>query len=699
MKILLVGNPNTGKSTLFNTITNSDTHTGNWHGVTVDEAVAKFKINNKEYEMVDLPGLYSLSPNSFEEKVSVDYILNNKNSPICFVCSNISLKRNLLLLLELLQLNRKVIVCVNQMDKTINFNLKKLQKLVNVPSILVNAKDKKSVEPLKQLFETNAFQFSNSFYLQKNLELENFKNTIKRGNIDINEYNFFCQKAYCGDEYYLNKLNVKKFKLKQNYLTSQMQEKYKIIDNLLKNCDYKQSKVVGKSAIDKFVLNKFLCIPIFLLIMSVIFYLTFFSVGQYFSNLLRWFLQEKIGTITVKFLSSHISVDWLIELVRVGIFGGVGTIISFLPQVVLLFVFLSILENSGYISRLAFCLDDTLKVVGLSGKSVYTLLMGFGCSTTACLTARNMTDKNAKIKTAMLAPYMSCSAKLPVYAVIGGAFFGAGNIIIIILLYILGVILAILISLFFEKSYLKSSEQTFLMEFPSYQKISLNSTIKVALQSSKNFLVRIGSLLFALSIVVWFLENFNFSFQYITPINGKSMLQNIGEFICPIFIPLGFSSWGTSSALLAGLVAKETIISAIAIFNNVNTQSDNFMENVSNSLTLPLSTVFFTPASALSFMVFCLLYSPCIATISVLRKEIGKKWTFISIILQFLIAYATSLIVYLVFRLSEMYGIFSVCVCIILLLIVCYSLFMAVYKKKHKTFKTCANCNKNCCFK
>lgn len=699
MKILLIGNPNTGKSTLFNTITNSNTHTGNWHGVTVNECEGKFKIKNKEYELVDLPGLYSLSPNSFEEKVSVDYILNNPNCPICFICSNVSLKRNFLLLLELLQLNRQVIICINKMDKCNNFNLQKLKKIIDVPSIMINAKEKKSVEKLLNLFYENAFKSSNCCDLQKNLELETFKKTVKKEKNNEKIFDFYCQKVFCGDQYYLQKLSIQNFKVKQSYLTSQMQEKYKIIDNILTKCDYTQNKIVGKSKIDKFVLNKFLCIPIFLLIMSAVFYLTFFSIGQYLSNFLRWLLQEQIGNFTINYLSNHISVDWLIELVRVGIFGGVGTIISFLPQVVLLFVFLSILENSGYISRLAFCLDDTLKCVGLSGKSVYTLLMGFGCSTTACLTARNMTDKNAKIKTAMLAPYMSCSAKLPVYAVIGGAFFGAGNILIIILLYILGVILAILISLFFEKSYLKSSEQTFIMEFPSYQKISIKNIVKVSIKSSKDFLVKIGSLLFALSIVVWFLENFNFSFQYITPINGKSMLQSIGEFISPIFLPLGFSSWGTSSALLAGLVAKETIISAIAIFNHINVQSENFMQNVSNSLTLPLSTVFFTPASALSFMVFCLLYSPCIATISVLRKEIGKKWTLIAVLLQFSIAYCSSLIVYAIFRLSEIYGILSVFICIILLFIVFYSLFVAVKKNKNKKCKTCSNCSKKCLFK
>ena len=480
-----------------------------------------------------------------------------------------------------------------------------------------------------------------------------------------------------------------------NYLEEQMQEKYHFIDNVLKNINYNSQIVVGKSKLDKFILNKYLCIPIFLLIMTFVFYFTFFSVGAYLSNLLRWLIQDVIGNNVSTFLSENVKSIWLVNLVKEGIFGGVGTIVSFLPQIVLLFVFLALLEDSGYLSRLAFLVDDALKKVGLSGKSVYTLLMSFGCSTTACLTARNMNDKNAKVKTALLTPYMSCSAKLPVYVVIGGAFFGAGNVAIIMLLYILGIIIAIILSMFFEKTYLKSNAQTFILEFPSYRKVDFLHLYKITKINIKSFMLKIGSLLFGFSILVWFFENFTFSLKYVQSEDMKSMIQCVGEFIAPIFKPLGFGSWGTASALLTGIVAKEIIISSIAIFNNINTSSVNFMQNISQSLTNPLNVVFFTPASALSFMVFCLLYCPCVGTISVLRKEVGKKWTVISVLLQFFIAYATSLIVYFVFKLTEIYGIFTVILFTIILFFCCSSIYNFI--KLKKTDVKCLNCTNNKC--
>lgn len=693
-KIILVGNPNTGKSTLFNTLTNSNAHTGNWHGVTVDEKCASLKIMNKQYTIVDLPGLYSLSPNSYEEEYTVNYILNNSKSKIICVCTNLTLKRNLLLCLELLQLNRQVVLVINNIDNNINVNVKKLSKILKIKILIFNVKQKKLVNYLKEIilkdeFYTNNLQFINLKYVNK------YINKIKI-NLDANYKNFFINKAICGDEYYKNKLKYN-IKTDEEYLELTIKQKFLYIDDILTECNYKQNKIVGKSLLDKIVLNKYLCIPIFILILTVIFYLTFFSIGAFLSEQLRFFIQDIVGESIVDFLKNCNISKWIVALIDEGVFGGVGTIFSFLPQVALLFIFLDILEQSGYISRLAFCLDDTLKVVGLSGRSVYTLLMGFGCSTTACLTARNMSDKNAKVKTAMLAPYMSCSAKLPVYSVIGGAFFGANNVFIIVLLYLLGIIVSLILSSFLEKTSLKSSGQTFIMEFPNYQKISLKQICKVCLDNIKTFLLRVGTVLFSLSIIVWLLQNFTFDFRYINNSSSlKSMLQLVGEFISPIFIPLGFSSWGTASALIAGIIAKEMIISSIAIFNNVNASSQNFMQSISSSLTLTTSAIFLTPASAASFMVFCLLYCPCISTVSVLKKEIGKKWTFISFVSQFFVAYCLSMITYFIFRITETYGILTVFIISLLLVILCITIIKTLNKKNKKLNILCSYCNRNC---
>ena len=366
--------------------------------------------------------------------------------------------------------------------------------------------------------------------------------------------------------------------------------------------------------------------------------------------------------------------------------------LTFLPQVALLFFFLSLLEDSGYLSRVAFVFEDILSKVGLSGKSVYTLLMGFGCSTSAVLTARNMEDKNSKIKTALLTPYMSCSAKFPIYSVLGGAFFGAKNIFVIIGLYFLGVAVAILMSYILEKTFLKSKEQSFILEFPPYRVMSLKRTFSVLWKNVKEFLLRVGSLIIAMNVIVWVLSNFSFTFSYVEVNGGVSMLETLGKILSPIFIPLGFKSWGLVSALIAGLVAKEVIVSSIALFNGVQESS---LGNLAASIKNSASPVYFASgASALSYLVFCLLYFPCLATMSVLSKEIGKKWTFIGIGIEFLVAYILSFIVYRIALGFQTFGGLKTTIFCLSLLAIILS-FVYVYKKITK--KQCAGCEK--CFK
>lgn len=698
-EILFIGNPNVGKTTLFNTLTSSNAKTGNFHGVTVDEKIKMINFYGTEFKCVDLPGIYSMTPNSYEEEVSINYILNHQDASIVVVAQSNALQKNLLLLYELCELERNIILFVNKMPKGGIIDVKKLEENLKIKVIFANAKNKNETEKLKEYIFQNNF-YNNKINIKLNSNLLNLKNKIPNNNLSKNMLEFFVYKAYSGSKYYQIKLNIKEnnccFSLENdNYLQNNLIEKYNYINNILQNSNYIQKRIVGQSKIDKIFLNKFLCLPIFLLIMTGVFYLTFFSLGAFLSNSLRYLLVEKLGGICVQSLKNCCTSIWVIDLVDVGIFGGVGTIISFLPQVVLLFLALDILEQSGYISRLAFMLDDTLKKVGLSGKSVYTLLMGFGCSTSACMTARTMSDKNAKIKTAMLAPFMSCSAKLPVYAVIGGAFFGANNVWIIVCLYILGIVMALFLSLFFENTTLKSENQTFIMEFPDYQRIGVKQILKTIWDTTKSFLIRIGSLLLVLSIIVWVLENFSFDFSYVKLSNKASMIEALGKILSPIFIPLGFSSWGVTSALLAGVIAKEIIISSIAIFNNVSSNNANFMQSVSNSLKIETSIVYFTPASALSFMVFCLLYTPCVSTMAVLGKEIGKKWTFICVLMQFVIAYLTAMVTFALFNLIAYLSIVNSL--LLLLLVACVvGIFKRIFsKKKQKNIHiNCSGCNR-----
>ncbi len=703
-KLLLIGNPNTGKTTLFNSLTKSHEHIGNWHGVTVSEKAKQFVYREQVFELVDLPGLYSLSALSYEEQVACESLYKNMDSLVINICDINNLQRNLYLTLQLLELGLDVILVINTMGKGKKFlSVDKdiLEKELKIETILINADSKKEVNLLKEkIYNHKKINKENNFDYLKNIKNNEifFNLTQKIENIAIKysfPKNYFAIKLLEKDDYFFNLLDEKS-KAEIENLTANISVldvakarhfRCEQICNLATKRLIK--KAYGEEKLDKIFLNKFLALPIFALIMLAVFYLTFFSLGAWLSGA----LQDLINLITspiVQWIRSVCPLMWVGDLFEYGIVGGVGSLVSFLPQIVLLFFFLSILEDSGYLARLAFCFEDIFKKVGLSGKSVYTLLMGFGCSATAALTARNMEDKNSKIKTAMLTPYMSCSAKLPIYAVLGGAFFGASNVFLIFLLYLLGVIVALVLSMILEKTSLKSKNQSFILEFPPYRFPSFKRVWNIIGENLKQFLVRIGSVIVSVNIIVWVLSSFSFGFEYVVETGGKSMLQTLGEILSPIFIPLGFGNWGATSALIAGIVAKEVIVSSIAIFNNVSAGGEFSIADVSASLTDPMSAVYFTPASALSYMVFCLLYCPCAATMSVLSKEIGKKWTIISIVIQFVIAYMISMLVFLLFGAIEKFGAGLVIGGALGVLAVCLSIVYLVLRRKKKS--SCGNC-------
>ena len=668
LKILLVGNPNTGKTTLFNLLTKSNEHVGNWHGVTVSEKEKPFSAFEKKFVLVDLPGLYSLTPLSYEEEVASKYIFENSSCPIINICDINNLKRNLFLTLQLKEVSSEIILFVNTFqniknNKTLKEKIKQAEsalKKLDIKFFIGNAENKKDIQKFKKLLL--------NLKLNTNNQIKKIENKYKKEN------------------------NL-------NFLHENREAFLKI--NSCFGSEIKGERAYGNSKLDKILLNKYLALPIFFGILFLVFYLTFFSLGAALSDLLRELIQNVIGGQIVSWLRSVCSVAWVVDLVETGIIGGVGSILSFLPQVILLFFFLSLIEDSGYLARVAFLFEDIFAKVGLSGKSVYSLLMGFGCSTTAALTARNMEDKNAKIKTAILTPYMSCSAKLPIYAVIGGAFFGASNVLIIFGLYMLGVVVAILLSLFLEQKVLKSKAQSFILEFPAYRIPSPKRTFKILWENVKLFLIRIGTVIFSLNLIVWVLQSFSFGFKFVPTEGGTSMLKAIGTVIAPIFVPLGFGNWGAASALVAGIAAKEIIVSSIAMFNGVDVLGDSMKSQTMRSITSPLSVVFFTPASALSFMVFCLLYSPCLATISVFKKEIGGKWTAISVVIQFAIAYILALLTYNIYRLVEGVGAVNsifIFFGIGLILVCLFYLYLKLKKRNFCSYckdkSSCKNCRK-----
>ena len=716
--VILLGNPNTGKTTLFNTLTKSNEHTGNWHGVTVDSKEKKFIYNNQTFNLVDLPGIYSLTPLSYEEEVAVDYLYTHRETLVVNIVDINNIYRNLYLTLELIMLNQPTILVINETTKPQNslYNIdeKKLQKILGINVLKLNAENVKEINNLKkQIF--NFYNNKNSQFLVNKGKIAKIKNNKinellqQTTNLIKNHYDknlkfndeFIAYKCLENDEKIINKLNLSlsqksTLKILQNEikLDDLVKEKYEQIDHIFEVANVKKTKkVYGKSIVDKVVLNKYLALPIFLLTMLAIFYLTFFSFGAFLSEQLSNFIQTTVKNGVLSLVKSITNSAIIYDFFATAIIGGLGSVFSFLPQVVILFLCLGILEDSGYLSRVAFSLDDIFSKIGLSGKSVYTLLMGFGCSTTACLTARTMEDKYSQIKTAMLAPYMSCSAKLPIYAVIGSAFFGASNVFVIFAMYMLGVVVALLLSVFYEKTFLKSRAQSFILEFPPYRLTKPKRLLNLAFDNIKMFLVRIGSLLISVNIIVWILANFSFTFAFIKTDGGTSMLETLGKILSPIFIPLGFGSWGATSALLAGLVAKEIIVSSIAMFNGIVAGSDTINSKISQSLRIATNPVCFTPASALSYMVFCLLYSPCLATIAVLRKEVGKKWTFISIIVQFVVAYIMALIVYASTSLILNKGIGVFLIFALVFALCLFAIIMIIKRFKHiKSCKKCASC-------
>ncbi len=699
IKVNLVGNPNTGKTTLFNCLTGAHEHVGNWHGVTVEEKARVYKYKDNDIELVDLPGIYSLTSLSYEEEVGVKYLLSHQENIVLNICDSSNLQRNLYLTLGLLELGLNVVLAVNQIQKKpiCKIDYKKLSCLLGIPIVPINPQNREGIDKLNEVFCSKFTYRAKSLKYIKNLELNKVFNYLPTS---IEKYNF--NKDFLSIKLLENDIKLfedlkidisaKEIKvLQEGGLERVAKARYDYIDEIISQCSTKPTKVYGQSKVDKILLNRFLAFPIFIAFIALAFYLTFFSIGAWLSDLLVGLLDKFIGTPLINLFQNAFPNSWVVGLIETGLVGGVGSIIGFLPQVALLFLFLSILEDSGYLSRVAFVFDDILSKVGLSGKSVYTLLMGFGCSTTAVLTARNMEDKNSKIKTGLLTPYMSCSAKFPIYAVLGGAFFGANNIWIILGLYFLGVIVAVLLSFILEKTFLKSKEQTFILEFPPYHSMSFKRVFSILWENVRAFLTRVGSVIIAMNIIVWVLGNFSFAFAYVGGGDGISILESLGRILAPIFEPLGFGSWGLVSALIAGLIAKEVIVSSIAMFNHVDEGNQGALLG---SLKNPESAIYFTdPCAVVSYMVFCLLYFPCLATISVLGKEIGRKWTFIGCIIELVVAYVVAYVVYTVCRFGVLFGWWKCLLSLLLAILIVSSIIVIIKKIKNK--KKCEYCN-NC---
>ncbi len=580
INVALLGNPNVGKTTLYNALTGSNQYVGNWPGVTVDK---KEGFLSGDIKIVDLPGIYAMDTFSNEEKVSKNFLEQGNVDLILNIVDASNLNRNLYLTTQLKQFNKPIILALNMIDicekKGIFIDYKKLSQKLNVEVIPIVAEKNKGIDKIEE-----------------RLKKGNFTNPL-----DNSKYNFSSEK-----------------------------EAYKFIENILTLSVQREEK--GERTIteklDKLVLHRIFAYPIFLLLMALMFQLTFSWVGQPLSDLLDIFLNDILIPYGKIFLIG--TSPWFSSLILDGIISGVGGIIVLLPIILVLFVCITILEDSGYMARVAFMMDKLMRKMGLSGKAFIPMIIGFGCTVPAIMTARTLESEKDRKLTALLVPFMSCNARLPVYTVFAAVFFQTHRGLVVSSLYLLGVIVAFLLGILFKNTYFKKDEEPFIIEIPEYKMPRLLSVYKQTKDKAMGFLKKAATIIFAMSVVVWFLSNFNLH-GMVNEVND-SILAYIGSIIAPIFVPLGFGNWQSAVSLLSGLLAKESVLASMQVI---------FAGDL--SLILPDH---FTAISAYAFLVFILLYTPCISVIGTMQKEYGTKLTLFSVFFQLIIAWIVAFLVF-----------------------------------------------------
>lgn len=670
-KIGLVGNPNSGKTTLFNRLTGSNQYVGNWPGVTVEKKEGILKNHSLSANIIDLPGIYSLSPYSPEEVLTRDFIANDSPDLIINIIDSTNIERNLYLTTQLMELDCNIILAVNMIDilekkgKIIDYTL--LEKRLNIPVIPISAGKGNGLDKLILKASDILNKKSTSLRQKNKIFCDNIESIISKisdvieieSSISTNK-RFYCVKIFEDDFIITSKFNFnKETKEKIETLKKQIptddtfdreiliaDQRYKYICKVCRECIkqkavYKNKNISNK--IDLLATGKFTSIPLFIILMLIIFYITFGPIGNYlklvFENIINIYIGQKIENMLIFFGAS----DWSRSLVMDAAIRGVGSVISFLPQVLILYSLLSFLEDSGYMARAAFVMDKLLKKLGLSGKSFIPLLMGFGCSVPAVLGSRIIENKKDRFMTIFLIPFMSCSAKTPVYLLFASSFFPYHQTIVIFSIYVLGILIAILTAYIFKDSLFKGENSTFIMEMPEYKLPSAKNLWLHIWQKTKDFIERAGTVILGATIVIWFLESFDKNFTFVLD-SSKSILASVGSLVAPIFNICGFGDWRAVVSLLTGLIAKESIVSSMALLYG----SDN-AAHLSYILTNSFSIY-----AALAFMVFVLLYTPCVAAVSAIYKEFGSlRLTIFSIIYQLFIAFLFS---GLTFQLGSLIG-------------------------------------------
>lgn len=656
----LIGNQNCGKTTLFNQLTGSNQHVGNFPGVTVEKKSGVIK-GHSDHEVVDLPGIYSITPYSNEEIVTRDFLLKEKPDAIINILDATNIERNLYLSLQLMELGIPMVIALNMMDEVRHnggtIHVSRMQKDLGVPIVPISASRN---EGIAELVETALKVAQNHIVPKKTFVFDGelahccqsiayqLESHAKKADIPLT---FAVTKLIEMDEEMIQTLvlsdnEVHLIEHLVEDLEKSMQldryailadRRYAFIEKVTENCVVKgtTSKERQRSIqIDQVLTHKYLGIPIFIVIMLIVFFLSFNVIGQTLSDWMSlgidW-LTAGVDTMLTNYGMNPVVQSLIID----GIFSGIGSVITFLPIVVTLFFFLSLLEDSGYMARVAFVMDKLLRKMGLSGRSFVPLLIGFGCSVPAIMATRTLSSERDRKMTILLTPFMSCSAKLPIYAVFTNAFFGKQAPLVMILLYILGMAIGIIAGLVLNGTSFKGNPVPFVMELPNYRLPSLKTVVHLMWDKAKDFLVKAFTVIFLATLVIWFLQTFDLRLNVVTD-SKDSLLALIGQFFAPIFKPLGFNDWRIATSLMTGLSAKEAVVSTLAVLTGTS------MEGLGIALQ-----GLFTPLSAFAFLIFTLLYTPCVATISAASKELGSWARGLKImIMQTGLAWIVSFLVY-----------------------------------------------------
>lgn len=651
-QIALAGNPNSGKTTLLNALTGTRHSVGNWPGVTVEKKEGQMRHGEDTVHLVDLPGVYSLSPYTLEERIARQFLLDEKPDVVINLVDACNMERNLYLTMQLLELEIPTVIALNMMDeaesKGYRISAEKMEALLGVPVVPVAAIEGRGIAPLMD----RAIKSANDKSPRQRLQVEygtNLEHMIQKLEKEIVDHKipqnaparWIAIKALeqDGDLGTLtDNLSAQYLKVENNYTDEIANGKYRFIQKVLQETLSKPaaSAYAVSDRIDRLLLHKWLGIPIFLLIMALVFKLTF-DVGSIFVDWLDTFFSVTVSDAVRVALESAGVAGWLIKLLVDGIIGGVGGVLTFTPNIAILFLAISLLEDSGYMARVAFLLDEGMQKLGLSGKSFIPMVLGFGCNVPGIMATRTMENEKDRLIAILINPFMSCGARFPVYVLVASAFFPGNEALVTYSLYVLGVLVALGLALVFRRVLMKGEETHFIMELPPYRMPKLKFLGLHVWERVHGYLIKAGTVIFGASVVLWFLLNFNMA----GPADmTESFGAFFGKFTAPIFAPLGFGTWQASLSLFSGIIAKEIVVANMAIIYGMGADpsAGAFYQALSGT---------FTQLTAYVLLVFVLLYTPCVGVIGVIRRETNSwKWTAFSVFFQFGVAWIVSFIFY-----------------------------------------------------